>query len=102
MISDEDFRDLLERSALVREMADHPGWPLLADRARVNLFSRQRALIQGQTKDWEDYIRQTAWMEGVSFVLDLPLVIQRELEREVQERKEWEDAQKEEEEAEDE
>lgn len=92
MLGDEDFRDLIERSALIREMSDHPGWLLLNDRAKVNLFSRQRSLIQGQVKSMEDYVRQTAWMEGVSFILDLPAVVQNELERETAERKAYEEA----------
>lgn len=92
MLGDSDFRDLIERSSLIREMADHPGWTLLADRAKANMFPRQKALIQGQTKDWEDYVRQTAWMEGASFILDLPTVVQNELERETAERQAYEEA----------
>lgn len=90
MLNDTEYRDLLERHALVQEMASHPGFTLLADRAKVNLFSRQRALIQGQAKDWEDYLTQTAWMEGVSFILDLPGVMEREMERETLARREAE------------
>lgn len=91
-MDDGDFRDLQERTQLVAEMAQHPGWSMLVDRARVTLFNRQQRLILGRAKDYEEYIKETAWMEGLSFLMDLPLAIQLEMEAELETRREIEEA----------
>src|SRR4029077_13948815 len=95
MLNDEDFRDVAERTSLIREMTEHPGWAMLLDRASVSLGSRQKALYQGQIENMEDYLKQTSWLEGASFIIGLPAVVQNELNREAAERKEYEEMLKE-------
>lgn len=81
-----EFRDLQERVALIKDMASHPGWQLLVDRANATMYQKQKWIILGKAKDWDEYQRTVAWMDGLSFVLNLPAAVEQEMSYELGER----------------
>jgi hypothetical protein len=78
-MSADELRALQERAAQVEDMVSSYGWPLLVDRAAQTIHQRQTRIVQGKCTDHEDYVRETAFLEGVDFVLRLPERIQLEL-----------------------
>lgn len=78
-MTDEELRDLKERSATIRELSEHPGWELLKDRARARMFMDQTFLIRGRADDFTAYVKLCAWLDGVSYVLELPDIVEQEL-----------------------
>lgn len=82
--TDEEFRDLQERSALIEEMADHPGWALLCDRAYKMIGPRQQRVLKGNLPDYLAYQKEICFIDGASFILRLPAVVKEELEKELQ------------------
>lgn len=67
-------------------MSSHPGWDLLVDRARLTLMKKQQRLILGRAEDFEEYKSECAWMDGASWVLDLPRQVDMELQTELETR----------------
>jgi hypothetical protein len=78
-MDDDEFRELQERSQLILDLVEHPGWSLLVDRANVGLWAKQNLLISGGAKDFEHYKTSLAWMEGAQYVLGVPSLINEEL-----------------------
>lgn len=91
-MTEEELGDLRERTALIEDMASRPGWEMLRDRALVALYQRQQRLISGRIGSYEDYLKEVAWMDGVSFVLGLPEQARGELDLELMNRHEAESA----------
>lgn len=79
-MSADELRLLQERAAMVEEMTASHGWPLLLDRARVTIVAKQTRIVQGKCADHEDYVRETAFLDGVEWMISLPQRIQMELE----------------------
>lgn len=87
-MTDEELRDLQERSQLVADLTQHGGWQLLVDRANLGLWAKQNLVIGGGAKDYEQYKTAIAWMEGAQFVLAVPMLVEQELELELAAREE--------------
>jgi hypothetical protein len=87
-VTDEEYRILQEEVALVTALTDMPGWLLLVDHANKSLFQKQKELIRGYATSFEDYNARCAWMEGASFILEIPKAYHDQLTREVEARAE--------------
>lgn len=96
-MDDNEFRDLQERSALIAEMAAHPGWTMLVDRAHATLAAKQQRILNGQLGDYTEYQKQCAYVDGALDVLHLPNRVAKELEEEMAFRDEIRKAEEEEE-----
>lgn len=81
-MTEQELRDLQERSQLVGDLTNHPGWPLLVDRANLSIFQRQHLLLNG-AKDWEQYREEIMWIRGASYVLKIPALVAEELKTEL-------------------
>ena|SRR5215831_13584432 len=90
-MDDNELRDLQERVQLIEEMAGTNGWLMLADRAHATLAQRQQRLLVGSPKDYTDYVKEVAFIDGAFFVLRLPEQVRAELEAEMVFRQEAEE-----------
>lgn len=79
-MDEQELRDLQERVALVKEMAAHPGWRMLQDRALHTLLIKQTYIIQGKCKSYEEYLKEVAFTDGVEYLMKLPDRLDLELE----------------------
>jgi hypothetical protein len=87
-VNEDEFRGLQERVQLINDLAEHPGWEVALDRARHQLYFRQKQLIMGKAKSYEEYVQICAWMDGLSFFMQLPEMVQKELQDELERRSE--------------
>lgn len=87
-MNDEEFRGLQERVALIRQMAEMPGWEMAVDRAIVGIEYRQNQLLGGSATSFEQYKELVAWINGVNFFMSIPKAVEKELEVELQNREE--------------
>ena len=81
-MNDDEFRDLIERTHAIQELTRTPGWQYLVDRAHASIAPRQKAVLDGNPKNMEDYRRATGWIDGALAVLDIPAVVAREIDAE--------------------
>jgi len=95
-VTDDELRDLQERVALIEEMAAQHGWTLLVDRAHATLAAYQQRLLGGAIKDYSDYEKTVAFIDGAFFVLHLPSTVRSELDDEMTYREEIAEAEEEE------
>lgn len=70
-MTEDDFRDLLERNQLVQELTEHAGWPLFIDRAVHTIAEKQKRVLSGRITE-EEYRADTGWLEGAQYVLTVP------------------------------
>lgn len=89
-MTDDEFRELVERAHQIREVTRHEGWTYLTDRAAINIGARQQQLLQARFESMEEYKRTAGWVEGALWVLQLADTVQGEVERERGERRERE------------
>jgi len=82
-MDDQEFRDLQERSALIEQMSEHPGWAMLIDRAHYTIGAKQQQILKGDIPDYTAYQKAVAYVEGARDVLLLPDKVARELEEEM-------------------
>lgn len=60
-------------------MTGTTGWELLKDRAAETIGKRQERILGGTLTDMNDYKHLAGFVEGATFVLELPERMQREL-----------------------
>jgi hypothetical protein len=82
----DELRELEERVLQVREMSGTLAWEMLRDRALIRIVSSQRRLIGGRVPNYEEYLKETSFLEGIEFVLTIPQLIQAELDLELEAR----------------
>lgn len=68
----DELRDLLERSARIQEVVQHPGWQYLYDYIVAITATEQRFILAGNCKTQEEYARRTGKVAGMHAVLDAP------------------------------
>jgi hypothetical protein len=78
-LTEDDFRELLERNQQIQELTSHPGWKFLSDRAVHTIAARQRSVLGGTVLSLEDYKRSIGWLEGAGFVLKIPEIVEEEV-----------------------
>ncbi len=90
-LTDDEFSDLLGAQTSVHEATQHPGYQLLIDRLKVDIANRQETMIAGGCKTWEEYRKMADWLECAFHVLQLPALIDRDVETHRQLRAEYEE-----------
>lgn len=84
-MTEDELRDLKDRTAQIIALTEQPGWALLVDRVAVKLHRDQTYLIRGNAKTHEEYLKICAWMDGASYVLNAPTLVESELTTAIQE-----------------
>lgn len=69
VLSEDDFRDLIERAHQIRELTRHPGWEYFTDWLAYRVRSAQGKLLGGDISDINDYKLQAGIMRGVQLAL---------------------------------
>jgi hypothetical protein len=90
-VNDDELRGLQERVELIKDMSSHPGWNIAVDRAQAQMYMIQKRMIRGDMKTFEEYKEQVSWMSGCQFFMNIPMMVQEELDRELASRAEEED-----------
>lgn len=70
-MTEEELRDLAERTQQIGELANSIGWDLFVDRAHAEITKKQKAILSGNM-DAEQYRRDTGWVAGALAMLSLP------------------------------
>ena len=81
-MTEDEFRDLVERNAQIQEITERPGWPLLADYLRAQMEAKQRWVLLGDAKTMDEYKKVTGWLQGVTDALTAPNALAEQVERE--------------------
>ena len=76
----EEFRELLERTAIVEDMSATKGWTYLADRAAHDIGAKQRQVLGGTIADLNEYKQLVGWIAGANYILGLPERLRAEVE----------------------
>ena len=70
-LSDDAFRDLLERGQQITDMTASEGWQVLVSEVEEKAREKYDMICRGKLTH-EEYIRETAWLEGARFVTAMP------------------------------
>jgi hypothetical protein len=73
-LDDEQMAELEERNLALTELTRHPGWEALVQSANEEIAKHRRLVLGGQLEP-TDYVRQTGWIAGAEFFLDIPAFI---------------------------
>jgi len=87
-MTDEELRELEERVQAIKDLITTNGWVYATDRVRAQIFVKQRQLLLGKAKDFEEYREWVSYTDGLSFLLNLPDAVQAELDFELERREE--------------
>ena len=90
-MNDDELRGLQERVQLIKELSEHPGWSIAIDRARAQMYIKQKSLIRGDMKSFDEYKETVSWMSGLQFFINIPEMVQQELATELDNRGENEE-----------
>lgn len=71
---------------MIDEIVGMQGWEMLLDRARLTQLQKQTRIIQGKCKDYEEYVKECAFTDGMEFLTRLPQRLHLELEMALAER----------------
>lgn len=69
-MTENEFRELIERQHLLHELSLHEGWGIYVDYVIDRMAKKQRALVGGRLDSMEDYKFEAGWMEGAQYALD--------------------------------
>lgn len=72
-MTQDELRALVEQQHQLNELKKHPGWEVLEDYALhgpAGSVPRQRNLVNGGARDWDDYLKETGWLAGAHHVLN--------------------------------
>lgn len=87
-MTDDEFRDLIERAQQIRELTRTEGWQLIADRAAATIGAQQKRILGGALTSMEDYKKHVGWVEGAMFIINIADQVEAEVEREREHRRE--------------
>lgn len=86
-MTDDDYRDLIERAHQVRELQHQPGWGVWGQHVARRVDAKKREMLAG--KDSLEAYRYTAgWIEGAQYALDAIGELERQQKREAERRAE--------------
>ena len=71
-MTDDERRELIERSHQLKELSKHPGWEVLVDLVYFGpggSSTHQRKVISG-SPSWEEYQKDIGFIRGVHFVIE--------------------------------
>lgn len=79
-MTEDELRDLKDRTAQIVALTEQPGWMILMDRITAKLHKDQTYLIRGNCKSYDEYQKICAWMDGATYVMQAPHFVSAELE----------------------
>jgi len=85
-VDDLEYRDLIERAHLLKELQNHPGWSVWHDHVRRRIDAKQREMLAGRDS-LEAYRYTAGWIEGMAYALDALGELDRQVKREAEKRK---------------
>ena len=98
-MTDDQLRELQELHHQLEELERHSGWDVLKDfvlHGPAGSMGRQSRVVNGGTRDWDEYQRETGWLAGAHHVLEARSKVAQMLQNELLERNEAERAEMEE------
>ena len=72
-MTDDELRELQELHHQLEELERHSGWEVLKDfvlHGPAGSMGRQSRVVNGGTRDWDEYQRETGWLAGAHHVLE--------------------------------
>jgi hypothetical protein len=91
-VTDDELRVLQEQVTLIQTMSESQGWWLLVQEARGMLVAKQMKIIQGKCKTYEEYKMDCSFGDGIEYLLKLPTYWQNQLDQELSERRDYQEA----------
>lgn len=79
-MNDQEFSELAERVQQIHEMTQHPGWPMLLDRATDEIGKRQDRVLTGRLTP-DEYRHETGILAGMVRVFQLPIAVAEEFQQ---------------------
>lgn len=79
--TEEQLRDLVERTHRIRQLTKTPDWQLYADWLIACLEPKQRALLSGSMDDMLRYKQEAGFIQGAMFALHAADELERQLAR---------------------
>lgn len=70
-LSDDAFRDLLERGQQITDTAATQGWQHIVEEVEAKARDKYELIVAGKLTH-EEYLRETAWLDGARFVMAMP------------------------------
>ena len=66
----DEARRVVEVAHQLDQLVRRPEWRYLVEFAADQVNAKRRAILSGAAKSFEEYRRETGWIEGASFVLE--------------------------------
>jgi hypothetical protein len=70
-VTEDELRDLGERTQTIMQMVEQIGWDLFVDRAKAEIQKHELRILGGRLEPAE-YQREAGWVQGALFILGLP------------------------------
>lgn len=70
-MTEDDLRDLSERTQQIQQLTETIGWALYFDRAKAEITQHQNRILGGRL-DESDYHREAGFVQGALAMLNLP------------------------------
>ena len=74
-MTEDDRRELIERSHQLNELTKHPGWEILQDYVLFSpggsAFHQKKMILKGSSS-WEEYQRDFNFVRGIHYVVEAP------------------------------
>ena len=77
-MTQDELRALVEQHHQLDELTKHPGWEVLVDyvlHGGGGSVKRQHRLVNGQLTTYEEYVKETGWLQGAHHVLEAPKTV---------------------------
>lgn len=76
VLTDDDYRALIEQASLLQGLSEHPGWSVLEDFWFHQTKGQKIAVLNGNVDGFDRYKKLTGELVGIQKVLDTRLVVQ--------------------------
>lgn len=77
-MTEDELRDLAERTQEIHRITETLGWELFTDRVKAEVAHHQQRILGGRL-DLDDYHREAGWVQGALAVLGMPEQAMKEL-----------------------
>jgi hypothetical protein len=77
-MTQDELRALVEQAHQLDELTKHPGWEVLTDfvyHGGGGSVKRQHRLVNGQLTTFEEYVKETGWLQGAHHVIEAPKTV---------------------------
>ena len=78
-MTEDELRDLQERTHQIQQLAKYPEWQMLYDYVSAMVQAKNRSLLNGNARTLEEYRADAGWISGAMFVLQAPERIEEQM-----------------------